>query len=175
MSREFRPGDVALVRITSEYPPEIAVRGGGTWAGKWYVAGPRLGSQHGWHEDRIEIIRPLVVIDPEDREQVERLVSAVLTADAAHHEGRACYSTTCHADRMQAALREFAAPKPPRCVAHGNEACADCSRIRTIDFDGGECRHCSTYGTDGMHWDTCPGRIRGPVFANRAEAMGAKS
>jgi hypothetical protein len=108
----------------------------------------------------------VVVISPEDREQVERLAERI---------GHLWTSHNYVVDVVQAALREFADPKPPRCVAHGNEACADCSRIRTIDFDGGECRHCSTYGTDGMHWDTCPGRIRGPVFANRAEAMGAKS
>ena len=50
---------LALVRI-SDYPPEIAVSADGH---KWYVAGPRLGSQHGWYADDIEIVRPLVMLD----------------------------------------------------------------------------------------------------------------
>jgi hypothetical protein len=130
--------------------------------GRWVVTGGRAAAPN-------YNVRPLVVIDPEDREQVERLALLI----NAQYDNHGVHPR--EVARAQAALREFADPKSPRCVAHGNEACADCSRIRTIDFDGGECRHCSTYGTDGMHWDTCPGRIRGPVFANRAEAMGAKS
>lgn len=104
--------------------------------------------------------RPLVVIDPEDCEQVERLALLCIYG--------------LDADAMQAALREFANPTPPkpRCVAHGEAECSDCSRI-TSDYltDDGGCKGCGAWGSDGMHWDTCPGRIRGAVFANRAEAV----
>lgn len=63
----------------------------------------------------------------------------------------------------------------PRCVAHGTPGCPDCSRI-TLDrlTPDGECRRgCSTYSTDGLHWDTCPNRLRGPVYATRDEALAA--
>lgn len=50
-------------------------------------------------------IRPLVVIDPEDREQVERLTRI--------YYGDKDGGPTPHDDRMQAALREFANPTPP--------------------------------------------------------------
>jgi hypothetical protein len=49
--------------------------------------------------------RPVVVIDPEDRKQVERLVENYRT-----HWGKA----EKVADALQAALREFADPKPPK-------------------------------------------------------------
>ena len=52
------------------------------------------------------IVRRLVVIDPEDREQVERLELIYLSDE--HDE---CIDTV---ECMQAALREFANPKPPK-------------------------------------------------------------
>jgi hypothetical protein len=159
MSREWVPGDVAMVTVDHGKGPRdvICFRTPGWWRDS------TTGNSYGSALREVKSARPLVVIDPESDEDVKRLCDAYRSVD--HGIGTM---------PMQAALREFADPKPPRCVAHGNEACADCSRIRTVDFEGGECRHCSTYGTDGMHWDTCSARIRGPVFANRAEAMGAK-
>lgn len=50
--------------------------------------------------------RPVVVIDPEDREAVERLVDQITRLNA---PGPATY-----ADRVQLALREFATPTPPK-------------------------------------------------------------
>lgn len=51
-------------------------------------------------------LRRLVVIDPEDPEQVERLLSAYYErCDTGGHRG---------AGAFQAALREFADPKPPK-------------------------------------------------------------
>lgn len=95
---------VALIRV-SEYEPEIAVRGTGIFEDKWYVGGPRLGSQHGFYEDRVEIIRALVVIDPEDWESAKRLTQ--LMFEVAHpFDGRIADT--------QAALREFANPTPPK-------------------------------------------------------------
>jgi hypothetical protein len=59
-------------------------------------------------------LRPLVVIDPENREQVERLTNMFgqERANSVFHPDRPLM-----ADQMQAALREFADPKPPRCPA----------------------------------------------------------
>ena len=54
-------------------------------------------------------LRRLVVIDPEDREQVERLHT--LWCEAIVSKGT---SAARQIDSMQAALREFANPKPPK-------------------------------------------------------------
>lgn len=62
----------------------------------------------GTHSDgsSADAIRPLVVIDPEDRQQVERLESLYLRDE--HDE---CANPT---DCMADALREFANPTPPK-------------------------------------------------------------
>lgn len=52
--------------------------------------------------------RLVAVISPEDREQVERLAQAYLDKFGGGHPAEAI------ADQMQAALREFANPKPPK-------------------------------------------------------------
>jgi hypothetical protein len=41
----------------------------------------------------------------------------------------------------------------PRCSAHGDVACDLCSL-------NGPCTECFAYAETGMHWDTCPNRIR---------------
>lgn len=62
----------------------------------------------------------------------------------------------------------------PRCMAHGEQRCEECSRItlRDLDEEGG-CVHCAAYLASGMHRDTCPGRVPGPVFPDRDAAMKA--
>lgn len=103
--RDWKPGDVAMVegegsawigivRVSASAgrPLEFAYGNGGFD----YVNGVASGFT----------ARPLVVIDPEDREQVERLAEAFW----ANWSG-------CDGSRsigLQAALREFANPKPPR-------------------------------------------------------------
>jgi len=54
---------------------------------------------------------------------------------------------------------------PDRCPAHGAERCPKCSRISTrgLTDDGLSCRGCGYWGATGMHWDTCPHRIRGEI------------
>jgi hypothetical protein len=94
----------ALIRVGHGYAPEVGISIDGR---QWFVAGPRLGSRHGWYADNIEVIRPLVVIDPEDREQVERLAEAVNAAIASPERMTSL-------EVMQAALREFADPTPPK-------------------------------------------------------------
>lgn len=56
-------------------------------------------------------MRRLVVIDAEDREQVERLASIYASATSGELND---YPLTVAALHMQAALREFATPTPPR-------------------------------------------------------------
>lgn len=56
-------------------------------------------------------------------------------------------------------LPDFATPAPtapPRCPAHGEVKCPSCSRN-----DGrSTCGECDYYNQTGMHWDTCPNRVR---------------
>lgn len=46
-----------------------------------------------------------------------------------------------------------------RCPAHGDRFCESCHRNPgdCADADGS----CSYWSATGMHWDTCPNRIRG--------------
>ena len=66
----------------------------------WWVTGRHTRVEA--DAEYIRDVRPLAVIDPEDREQVRAI------ADAAYPEGRA------NTNRLQAALREFANPTPPK-------------------------------------------------------------
>lgn len=88
-AREWKPGDLAV-----ESSGLRAMRTTTGWAYK-------DGSIGGLHQDHYSA-RPLVVIDPEDAEQVGRL--------QVHLLGRRTYSIA----QMQDALREFAAPTPPK-------------------------------------------------------------
>ena len=97
--REWKPGDVAMTPEGLTLFCYMTSRGGVEWmtadCGNW-IAGITA------------ILRPLVVIDPEDREQVERFTHLFL-----HHYWSDADAQT-HTDAGQAALREFANPKPPK-------------------------------------------------------------
>lgn len=103
--REWKPGDVAIRTYYGRSKLTVAT----TCIGEYHEEG--LHWHHidgGW--DRISdddgpTYRPLVVIDPEDREQVERLWRIWTNLAPDHRLAQDC---------MQAALREFAHPKPPR-------------------------------------------------------------
>lgn len=86
MSREWKPGDVALVR------GKVCIRAHGKW-------------EHGLPDrfafDDDDRARPLVVIDPENREQVERLMRAARNND------------TVGVESMQSALRSLITPPKP--------------------------------------------------------------
>lgn len=89
-AREWQLGDVAIVR------GDVCLR---LQDGKWeHGRGDRFAY------DRGQEARPLVVIDPEDREQVASLVELLID------NGWRC--TTAHG--LRDALREFADPKPPK-------------------------------------------------------------
>ena len=107
--RKWEPGDVAAVKFA------------------WGMGGYRIcvrGERHGkpgWIHDRLEGFtaddhpagptdaRPLVVIDPEDREQVERLARAYCE----QFSGRGAPLRPEEAWHMQAALRSLLAPAKP--------------------------------------------------------------
>jgi hypothetical protein len=105
VSREFKPGDVAM--LMTEGGERIGFRCGVESNMGWEYA--REPGQKTWSSDTsayAKPIRPLVVIDPEDREQVERLARAIfeLTTGEESFGGQI--------NNVQAALREVADPKP---------------------------------------------------------------
>lgn len=116
MIREWKPGDVALARIKPKVDGRDVTGG---WSpvirdntGSW-ASGAAMGREV-FDRDIIEI-RPLVVIDPADREQMERLLDAHNKAEQeAACKGGECGSGSCWIDIMRGTFREFAAPKPPR-------------------------------------------------------------
>jgi hypothetical protein len=97
VKRQWKPGDVAMGTIHG-YTGLFTYRGEDEG---WAQAD---GADDGWDGDFILNLRPVIVIDPEDREQVKRLISAIpyaaLRADVV--------------ERTQAALRELANPRPPK-------------------------------------------------------------
>lgn len=100
---DWKPGDVAMVRLDPE--TEIRVMyNGGHWVG-------RKGTFYDLHASA----RRLVVIDPESDEDAERLGELVgKWADRVPYSNMREDGDLTHLDAMQAALREFANPKPPR-------------------------------------------------------------
>lgn len=52
-----------------------------------------------------------------------------------------------------------------RCVAHGYRRCTWCS-LNPADCAGIH-PSCGTYSQDGMHWDTCPNRVKGDASADK--------
>lgn len=93
MSREWKPGDVALDDIERRFMH----LDNGQWVG---ITGTRY-----WGGE----LRPLAVIDPEDREQVERLGRAYVETWLGPRE-EASVETI---DQMQAALRNLVTPPKP--------------------------------------------------------------
>lgn len=107
MSREWKPGEVAHV------DGDIYLRTGRGWvfASKggeaWFHAEDDSA-------DRVSyLVRPLVVIDPEDREAVERLQD-LFADERDRNGGQSRLVVGGWADAMQAALREYANPRDPK-------------------------------------------------------------
>ena len=99
MSREWKPGDAVAFTIGGQ-----EYRGIIDTDGRPYTTDKRASGRPA----RSTSIRPLVVIDPDDREQVERLARLCSSVPA-----EMALSAT-RLDAMQAALREFANPTPPK-------------------------------------------------------------
>lgn len=108
MARKWKSGDVVTATVNgrenvrlvagwSKYDPQL----------RWCELSPRWADgddEECWFfPSQVTDARPLVVIDPEDREQVERLASLYNSA-AVQSVGT---------EPLRAALREFADPTPP--------------------------------------------------------------
>ena len=101
---EWKLGDVAMVRLDAD--TEVRV----TWNyDGWRSAKGSFYDPKGSFYDPALPARPLVVIDAEDREQVERLTDLY---ERAIPDG--LVTPTASTDALQAALREFANPTPPK-------------------------------------------------------------
>ena len=116
--REWKPGDVAVAaypiwggsnRETTYEETRISRYGHG-WA--------RLDNPDDFCNDdspyRPADPRPLVVIDPEDREQVGRLIDHYVAEGEALGYPTSNVRADHRFDAMQVALREFAEPRPPK-------------------------------------------------------------
>lgn len=106
-AQNWKPGDVA---IKARYSlPSVVVSG----CNHNHAEGPHWHhGSGGWdHLRTIGRMRRLVVIDPEDREKVERLAQAYRDDFWGTEAERVNFD---HVDSLQAALREFANPTPPK-------------------------------------------------------------
>lgn len=62
-------------------------------------------------------------------------------------------------------LREIASKMPyfpdpeAKCSAHGDRMCGQCAQNPSTC--AGPCGPCDAWLSTGMHWDTCPNRVRG--------------
>lgn len=92
MTRNFKPGDVAIVRQDGE--DRVALRGTDDWVDS---------AGDSWGDDEVLAYgSPLVVIDPDDPYEVERLIAAFFT-ETDKYDG--IYTDVQAADAMQTALR----------------------------------------------------------------------
>jgi hypothetical protein len=106
MAREWQSGDVAVLTF-AKHEAAVAVRCPHPRKGGYWQHSGEFGSGSAYDDIGGFTVRPLVVIDAEDREQVERLVQAW-----ERQTGESAFSNTGR--YLQAALREFANPTPPR-------------------------------------------------------------
>lgn len=63
------------------------------------------------------------------------------------------------AERAASRLPYFPDPQA-RCAAHGRRYCGPCHRNGARCMETGMASGCSVYQVTGMHWDTCPNRVR---------------
>ena len=111
MGREWKPGDVA---VDSDGRRWARGRQGWWWGAR--RGDPGCGLRR---DDQVGDLRPLVVIDPEDREAVERLRDAFNEAAEASDPDYYARAEEYESDEEEmgiwlAALREFVNPAPPK-------------------------------------------------------------
>ena len=98
----YEPGTVAVATVRGVEGVRVMRDAGGGWWSPRLIGG-------GWKHlnENVTDIRPLAVIDPEDREQVERLADALRGVEW-------CEIDRDSTDALQVALCEYAAPTPER-------------------------------------------------------------
>lgn len=108
MKRAWMPGEVALIEAGCSANRQVALRTGTPSNMGWAYSGTHNGeSTQSWTADThgtVSVVRPLVVIDPEDREQVERLALEIYSRTTGEE------SFGGQIANVQAALHEFTSP-----------------------------------------------------------------
>jgi hypothetical protein len=104
-AHNFQPGDVAMVTNLTVHRDFIAVKG---QRRGWYTQGDYIA------DDQVTDARPLVVIDPEDREQVERLMETLQKWGYFYQQTPTFFDPERDDSCLAAALREYADPTPPK-------------------------------------------------------------
>lgn len=111
MTGKWKPGDVALV-TSWRGANQIAFRCERVEGEpRWCVLDG--GDTRGLSDDEVSRSRPVAVIDPDSREQIERLAAAFLGEGGGPLTP--LRTVTDIADALQAALTEYANPTPPKC------------------------------------------------------------
>lgn len=106
MSRQWKPGDVALVEAGCWANQKVALRLAEGWA---HTNGVNVDG-----DGVIEVVRPLVVIDPESEDDAEAIVRAFVKTGCWRVIPSDVEDSHAHRrEQVAAALREFAAPVPP--------------------------------------------------------------
>lgn len=97
------------------------------------------------------------------------------TAESAIHYAMVAAAHFAAATAVQAMAPVAEPPKDvDRCVAHGRAACQNCHLTKPGGLDNdGDCTGCGTYGSTGMHWDTCPNRAYVVLWITDDEAIKA--
>jgi hypothetical protein len=101
MSREWKPGDVAMVEAGCWANRKVALRLAEGWS---HANGVNVDG-----DGVVSVARPLVVIDPEDDEWAEALAAAVLTEAMGYRIDKAILVVG-----LTKGLAEFAKPTPPK-------------------------------------------------------------
>lgn len=69
-------------------------------------------------------------------------------------------STTVQVIETTTTVYDFPNYPEAKCPAHGDPLCTRCARNPSSCAGDDEMAGCGTYAASGMHWDTCPNRIR---------------
>lgn len=111
MTDDWKPGTIALIEAGCHANRKVAIRTGTPVNMGWTFSSDDKATPT-WVSDKhgtISVVRPLVVVDTEDRDQVERLrVLASEWADRVPYSDMREEGDLTHLDAMQTALREFA-------------------------------------------------------------------
>lgn len=97
-THEWKPGDVAMIEVGCHANRHVAMFTDTGWrygTDMWVTNDPAI----------VSVVRPVAVLDPEDREAVARLGELIRD----QHQ-----NNVFAIDDVQAALREFANPTPPK-------------------------------------------------------------
>lgn len=135
--REWQFGDVAMIEVHDNRHVGIFVGGGWRYADDMRVS----------DDSAIATVRPLVVIDPEDRQQLERLADAFTEAE----DSRTITASQHRVDAMRDALCSLInPPKPPEPTGLG-AVVEDADGVLWVRVSSGWFRACTGGNSRGRY------------------------